>query len=58
MQVGNFIKKETLVQVFSCEFYEIFTKTLSTEHLQTAASATVKYVHKELNFFLFKFLRR
>ena len=26
-QVRNFIKKETLAQVFSCEFYEISKKT-------------------------------
>ena len=28
----NFIKKETLAQVFSCEFYEIFKKTFFTEY--------------------------
>ena len=27
MQACNFIKKETLAQVFSCEFYEIFKST-------------------------------
>ena len=32
-QACNFIKKETLAQVFSCEFYEIFNNTLFTEHL-------------------------
>ena len=30
----NFIKKETLAQVFSCEFCEILKKTFFTEHLQ------------------------
>ena len=30
---GNFIKKETLAQVFSCEFCEISMKTFFTEHL-------------------------
>ena len=31
----NFIKKETLTQVFSCEFFEIFKNTFFfTEHLQ------------------------
>ena len=30
----NFIKKETLVQVFSCEFFEIFRNTFVTEHLR------------------------
>ena len=29
----NFIKKETLAQVFSCDFCEIFKKTFFTEHL-------------------------
>ena len=31
----NFIKKETLTQVFSCEFCEIFKNTFFTEHLWT-----------------------
>ena len=30
----NFIKKETLVQVFSCEFWEIIKNTLFTEYLR------------------------
>ena len=34
----NFIKKETLAQVFSCEFCEISKNTFSTEHLQVIAS--------------------
>ena len=38
LQVCNFIKKETLAQVFSCEFCEIFKNTYFEEHLQTAAS--------------------
>ena len=29
----NFIKKETLAQVFSCEFCEISNNTIFTEHL-------------------------
>ena len=33
---------ETLVQVFSCEFYGIFKNTFFTEHLQTTASVLVK----------------
>ena len=32
-------KKETLVQVFSCEFWEIFKNTFFTEHLRKTASA-------------------
>ena len=30
----NIIKKEALVQVFSCEFCEIFKNTFFTEHLR------------------------
>ena len=33
----NFIKKETLAQVFSCEFCEIFENIFFTEHLRTTA---------------------
>ena len=42
----NFIKKETLGQVFSCEFCEIFKNTFFTEHLQTTAS--MLYDHVEI----------
>ena len=35
----NFIKKETLAQVFSCEFCEISLNIFFTEHLWTTASA-------------------
>ena len=34
----NFIKKDTLAQVFSCEFCEILKNTFFTEHLWTTAS--------------------
>ena len=34
----SIIKKETLAQVFSCEFYEISKNTFFTEHLRAAAS--------------------
>ena len=34
----NFIKKETLAQVLSCEFCEIFKNIFLTEHLWTTAS--------------------
>ena len=34
----NFIKKETLAQVFSCEFCEIFKNTFFTGHLRATAS--------------------
>ena len=35
----NFIKKETLAQVFSCEFCEISKNIFFTEHLWTTATA-------------------
>ena len=38
----NFIKKESLVQMFSCEFYEIFKNIFFTEHIWTSASAHSK----------------
>ena len=34
----NFIKKETLAQVFSCEFCQISKNTFFTEHLWATAS--------------------
>ena len=34
----NFVKKETLVEVLSCEFCEFFMNTFFTEHLRTTAS--------------------
>ena len=36
--ISNFIKKETLAQLFSCEFCEISKNILFTEHLWTTAS--------------------
>ena len=36
----NFIKNETLTQVFSREFCEIFQTTFFTEHLRATASGT------------------
>ena len=38
----NFIKKETLTQVFSCEFCEISKNTFFTEHLRATASEMEK----------------
>ena len=37
----NFIKKETPVQVFSCEFCEISKNTFFTEHHWTIASVHI-----------------
>ena len=38
LQTSNFIKKESSIQVFSCEFWEIFKNNYFLEHLQTSAS--------------------
>ena len=40
----NFIKKEALTQVFSCEFCEISKNTFLTEHLRTTASIDYKWI--------------
>ena len=40
-RVCNFIKKETLAQVFSCEFCKIFKNTLITEHFWATASDAI-----------------
>ena len=37
-QACNFIKKETLAQMFPCEFSKIFKNTFFTEHLWKTAS--------------------
>ena len=37
-QACNFIQKEALAQVFSCEFSEISKNTFFTEHLRATAS--------------------
>ena len=37
----NFIKKETLVKVLSCEFCKISKNTFFTEHLRTTVSFTI-----------------
>ena len=37
-EICNFIKKETLAQVFSCEFCENSKNTFFTEHLLATAS--------------------
>ena len=38
----NFIKKETLAQVFSCDFCKISKMTFFTEHLRATTSGLVK----------------
>ena len=42
-QACNFIKKETLALVFSCEFCEISKNAFFTEHLWTTASGIKKW---------------
>ena len=44
----DFIKKETLAQEFSCEFYEISKKSFLTELLQPTASALSFYIFCDL----------
>ena len=39
----DFIKKETLAQVFSCQFCDIFKNTFFTEHLRATASESCIY---------------
>ena len=41
----NFIKKETLAQVFSCEFYEVSKNTYFIEHRRTTAPEMKKLKH-------------
>ena len=49
--IKSFIKKETLAQVFSCDFCEISRKTFFTEHLWTTASnLTSTWMVKQNNF--------
>ena len=53
----NFIKKETLVQVFSSEFCEISNNIFSTEHLWTTASGVLITDCELISFtFLFCFI--
>ena len=40
---GNFIERETLAQVFSCEFCEILKNSFFTEHLWATGSAAACY---------------
>ena len=56
-QACNFIKKEILAQVFSCEFCEISKNTFFKEHLWTTASVWCSnypnsYFWKALEFYL------
>ena len=42
LQGCNFIKRETPIQVFSCEVCKSFKKTYFTQHLQTTAAVDTK----------------
>ena len=46
----NFIKKETLAQVFSCEFCEISKNTFFTGHLWATASVICYFAFTNGNF--------
>ena len=47
----NFIKKETMAQVLSCEFCEIFENTYFIEHLRTTTCEMSRFIfwHIALN---------
>ena len=49
-------KKETLVQVFSCEFKKFFKNTFLTQHLWTYVSATRHFKYEKQEEFLAYFL--
>ena len=42
----NYIKKETVAQVISCEFWAMFKKTFFTKHLWATATARIFKFHK------------
>ena len=45
-QAYNFIKKVTLVQIFSCQFCKTSKNTFFTEHLWTTTSESLKKISK------------
>ena len=48
IKFNKVVKKETLAQVFSCEFCEIFKNSFFAEDLQMTASA-VNFFHKKIS---------
>ena len=52
-EASNFIKKETLAHVFSCEFCEISKNTSFTEHLWATVSILTNLIWRKTkrNFF-------
>ena len=55
IEACNFIKKETLARVFSCEFCEISKNTFFTEHLYRTASSmpTQHHIYHQSSFIYF-----
>ena len=51
----NIIKKETLAQVFSCEFGEISKNTFLTEHLWATASENLLCLKEDIVFLSYWF---
>ena len=48
----SLFKKETLLEVFSCEFCEIFKNTVFTEHIGAITSAISNHSNKTIVFLL------
>ena len=48
VKVSFLIKKETLAQVFSCEFWKKFKNTFCTEHVWTTASGILIQFYEKL----------
>ena len=46
---GNFIKKESLAQVFSCEFCEIFKNTFLLQNTTERLLLRVQQVYQSIN---------
>ena len=53
VQAFNFITKETLAQLFSCEFCEISKNTFFTEHLWATASLLQQFSRRYLKLVAF-----
>ena len=51
IQPSNFVKKESLAQLFSCEFCKISKNTFFTEHLYVTASRTYYQLEGRSQFF-------
>ena len=57
-KVASFIKKETLAQVFSCEFCKISKNTIFAEHLWATAFEEKNYVSQTYSWYYSNFLFR